>query len=154
MPVTRLSFAKLRTTILQHAKMDPKGRASNVEQFSRQLGEAGFSLEHHTIQFFTFVPDPTGYVAVVHNKDGSISRCAWSNVPHGLSQLLESNSTNGIRLVTVGKNGSYVVILNTGAVWWSGVPGPLSRLLEDAGRKKRVVTVSILAFLGRTRNSL
>ncbi|KAI0289442.1 hypothetical protein BC826DRAFT_970957 [Russula brevipes] len=140
----------LRTDKRLACKMDPKGSASNVEQFSRQLREAGFSLEHHTIQFFTFVPDPTGYVAVVRNKDGSMSRCAWKNIPHGLSQLLESNSSNGIRLVTVGKNGSYVVILNTGAMWWSGIPGPLSRLLEDAGRKKRVVTTVSLSLVADT----
>ncbi|KAI0289446.1 hypothetical protein BC826DRAFT_609461 [Russula brevipes] len=140
----------LRTDKRLACKMDPKGSASNVEKFSRQLREAGFSLERHTIQFFTFVPDPTGYIAVVHDKDGSMSRCAWTNVPHRLSQLLESNANNGIRLVTVGKNGSYVVILDTGAMWWSGVPGPLSRLLEDARREGRVVTTVSLSLIADT----
>jgi hypothetical protein len=125
-----------------------------VELFSRQIAQAGFSPEHYTIQFFTFVPDPTGYITVVHNTDNSISRCAWNNVPQGLDQVLDREAINGIRLVTVGKNGSYVMILNTGAVRWSGVPEALSQSLEDAERKGRAVAVSVVVFLDGTRYSL
>ncbi|KAI0287696.1 hypothetical protein BC826DRAFT_1108283 [Russula brevipes] len=134
----------LRTDKRLACKTELRDGVSNVELFSRQIAQAGYSPEHYTIQFFTFVPDPTGYITVVHNTDNSISRCAWNNVPHGLDQLLEREAINGIRLVTVGKNGSYVVILNTGAMWWSDVPESLWQLLEDAEKKGRAVaTVSL-----------
>ena len=111
------------------------------------LKQAGLSLADYAIQFFTFVPDPTGYVTVLHKTDGSLTRCAWHNVPRELDMVLEREGTKGVRHVTVGVNGSYVVILNSGTVLWgAGVPGRLHQLLEDAQRRGRSVTVSTIPF--------
>jgi hypothetical protein len=95
------------------------------------------------ILFFTFVPDPTGYVTVLQKTDGSLTRCSWHNVPQKLDALLEREAPKGVRHVTVGLNGSYVVILNSGIVRWSGIPVRLQQLLEDAERTRRSVTVSL-----------
>jgi hypothetical protein len=120
---------------------------SNVERFAQLVQKAGLSLTDFLVQFFTFVPDPTGYVAVLHKTDGSITRCSWHNVPQKLDKLLEREGPKGVRHVTVGVNGSYVVIMNSGVVWWSGVPVQLKQLLEDAERKKHPVAVSTVLFL-------
>jgi hypothetical protein len=94
--------------------------ASNVELFAHLIQQAGLSLEQYAIQFFTFVPDPTGYVTVLHKTDGTLTRCAWHNVPRDLDMVLEREGSNGVPHAAVGVNGSYVVLLNTGVVWWSG----------------------------------
>lgn len=120
--------------------------ASNVELFAHLIQQAGLSLEHYAIQFFTFVPDPTGYVTVLHKTDGTLTRCAWHNVPRDLDMVLEREGSNGVRHVAVGMNGSYVVLLNTGVVWWSGVPDGLHRLLHDAEKRGRGVVVSAISF--------
>jgi hypothetical protein len=115
---------------------------SNVEQFVQLVQQAGLSLADYAIQFFIFVPDTTGYVAVLHKTDGSLTRCAWHNVPRELDMVLEREGPKGVRHVTVGVNGAYVVILNSGAVsWGAGVPGRLHQLLEDAVRRRRSVAV-------------
>jgi hypothetical protein len=120
---------------------------SNVEQFVQLVQQAGLSLADYAIQFFTFVPDPTGYITVLHKTDGSLTRCAWHNVPHELDMVLEREGPKGVRHVTVGVNGAYVVILNSGAVLWgAGVPGRLHQLLEDAVRRRRSVVVSTIPF--------
>lgn len=119
---------------------------SNVEEFARLIQEAGLSLAHYAIQFFTFVPDPTGYVTVLHKTDGSLTRCVWHNVPRELDTALEQEASKGVRHVTVGMNGSYVILLNTGVMWWSGVPASLERLLDDAEKRGRAVAVSLINF--------
>ena len=104
-------------------------------------------MKDYDVQFFTFVPDTSGYVTVLHKTDGSLTRCAWHNVPRELDILLEREASKGVRHVAVGMNGSYVVILNTGIVWrGGGIPTSLSRLLDDAGKSGRGVAVSIIAF--------
>jgi len=109
-----------------------------VEDFVQLIQEAGFSLADYAIQFFTFVPDPTGYVTVLHKTDRSLTRCAWHNVTRELDALLEREAPKGVRHVTVGVNGSYVVILNSGVAWWgSGFPARLQQLLEDAERRRQ-----------------
>jgi len=115
---------------------------SNVELFAQLAAQAGLNLEYYGIQFFTFVPDPTGYVTVLHNDDRSLTRCVWHNVPAGLDELLECEAPKGVRHVTVGMNGSYAVILNSGLVWWGYVPPSLDRLLDDAEKRGRAVKVS------------
>jgi hypothetical protein len=120
---------------------------SSVELFVQLAKKAGLSLAHYALRFFTFVPDPTGYITVLHKTDGSLARCAWHNVPRELDEVLEREALHGVRHVTVGVNGSYVILLNTGVMWWSGVPDSLRRLLEDAERRRRVVVVSINHFL-------
>lgn len=115
---------------------------SNVELFAQLAAQGGLNLEHYAIQFFTFVPDPTGYVTVLHKGDRSLTRCAWHNVPLGLDRILEREAAAGVRHVTAGMNGSYVVILNSGVVWWEGVPSSLQKLLSDAEQKGRGVKVS------------
>jgi hypothetical protein len=116
---------------------------SNVRNFLFLTKSAGLSLEQYAIQFFTFVPDQTGYVTVLHKTDGSFTHCMWHNVPQEVDEVLEREALHGVRRVTVGVNGSYVILLNTGVMWWSGVPDPLRRLLEDAERRGRPVVVSI-----------
>ena len=119
-----------------------------MDQFLRLIKEADLSLTDYAIQFFTFVPDPTGYVTVLHKTDGSLTRCAWHNVPRELDALLEREAPKGVRHVTVGVNGSYVLVLNTGVVWWEvNVPVRLHQLLEDAEKRRRSVAVSIIPFL-------
>jgi hypothetical protein len=119
----------------------------NLVQFVQLVQQAGLSLADYAIQFFTFVPNPTGYITVLHKTDGSLTRCAWQNVPHELDMVLEREGPKGVRHVTVGVNGAYVVILNSGAVLWgAGVPGPLHQRLEDAVRRRRSVVVSIIPF--------
>jgi hypothetical protein len=88
---------------------------------------------------------------VLHKTDRSLTRCAWHNVPAELDALLETEAPKGVRHVTVGVNGSYVLILNSGLVWWgSGVPVQLQQLLEDAERRGRPVAVSTyIPFLHR-----
>jgi len=121
------------------------GSMSNVDQFAQLVQRAGHSLADYEIQFFTFVPDPAGYVTVLHKTDGSLTRCAWHNVPRKLDEVLEQEGPKGVRHVTVGVNGAYVVILNSGAVLWgAGVPERLDQLLGDAERRRRsVATVSL-----------
>ena len=120
---------------------------SNVELFAQLVQQAGLSLEQYAIQFFTFVPDATGYVTVLHKTDGSLTRCAWHNVPQELDMVLEREALKGVRHVTVGINGSYVVLLNSGVMWWSGVPDSLHRLLDDAEKRKGpAVVVSVIVF--------
>lgn len=121
---------------------------SNVEEFVLLLKKAGLSLAEYGIQVFAFVPDPTGYVTVLHKMDGSLTRCAWHNVPRELDSVLEREAPKGVRHVTVGVNGSYAVILNSGAVWWgSSVPARLHQLLEDAERRRRPVAVSTISLI-------
>jgi hypothetical protein len=118
---------------------------SNVEEFVLLIKKAGLSLAQYAIQVFAFVPDPTGYVTVLHKTDRSLTRCAWHNVPQELDAVLEREAPKGVRHVSVGVNGSYVLILNSGAVWWgSGVPVRLRQQLEDAERRRRPVAVSIM----------
>jgi len=120
---------------------------SNVELFVQLVQQAGLSLEQYAIQFFTFVPDPTGYVTVLHKTVGSLTRCAWHNVPQELDMVLEREALKGVRHVTVGINGSYVVLLNSGVMWWSGVPDSLHRLLDEAEKRKGpAVVVSVIVF--------
>jgi hypothetical protein len=118
-----------------------------VEIFAQLVQKAGLSLAEYTIQFFTFVPDPTGYVAVLRKTDGSLAQCSWHNVPQKLDGLLEREGPKGVRHATVGVNGSYVVVMNSGVVLSSGVPIRLQRQLEDASRRKCSVAVSIIPFL-------
>ena len=122
---------------------------SNVVLFAHLIQqEADLSLAHYMMQFFTFVPDPAGYITVLHKTDGSLTRCAWRNVPKELDAVLEREASKGVRHVTVGVNGSYVLILNSGVVrWGSGVPERLQQLLGDAERSARSVAVSIILFL-------
>ena len=121
---------------------------SNVEHFEQLAQNGGMDLAHYAIQSFSFVPDTTGYVTVFHKVDGSLIQCAWHNVPPELDRLLEREASKGVRRVAVGVNGSYVVILNTGVVWWNGVPEPLSRLLKDLEKSGRIIAVSTTAFAG------
>ena len=119
---------------------------SNVEEFAHLIQQAGLSLAHYAMQFFTFVPDPTGYVTVLHKTNGSLTRCLWHNVPRELDIVLEREAPKGIRHVAVGMNSSYVILLNTGVVWWSGVPASLHRLLDDAEKRGRAVAVSVISL--------
>jgi len=125
-----------------------------LERFAQRVQKDGLGLADYVIQFFTFVPDPTGYVTVLQKTDGSLTRCSWQNVPQKLDKILEREAPNGIRHVTVGVNGSYVVISNSGVVWWSGVPVKLQKLLEDAKKSNRSVVVSTLPFLSPSQNSV
>jgi hypothetical protein len=135
----------------QHDRAD---MISNVEEFVLLLKKAGLSLAEYGIQVFAFVPDPTGYVTVLHKTDGSLTRCAWHNVPRELDSVLEREAPKGVRHVTVGVNGSYAVILNSGAVWWgSSVPARLHQLLEDAERRRRPVAVSTISLISQSWNS-
>ena len=144
-----LSLAKTRNgdaaaCKTEHSRPD---LISNVEQFVQLIRQAGLSLADYAIQCFAFVPDPTGYVTVLHKTDGSLTRCAWHNVPPELDALLEREAPKGVRHVTVGVNGSYVLVLNTGVVWWgASVPVRLHQLLEDAERKRRSVAVRTIPF--------
>jgi hypothetical protein len=119
---------------------------SNVELFAQLAKQGGLNIEQYAIQVFTFVPDSSGYVVVMHKGDRSLTQCAWHNVPAGLDQLLGREAANGVRHVAVGINGSYVVILNSGVVWWKGVPPALNRLLTDAEQKRRGVQVIVATF--------
>jgi hypothetical protein len=119
---------------------------SNVELFAQLAAQGGLNLEQYAIQCFTFVPDPSGYVTVLHKGDRSLTRCAWHNVPPGVDQLLDDEAAKGVRHVTVGMNGSYVVILNSGVVWWKDVPPSLNRLLDDAEQRGRGVKVTAATF--------
>jgi hypothetical protein len=143
------SFDKTRIDDAAACRNHSRGEwTSNVEQFVRLIKKAGLSLAQYTIQVFAFVPDPTGYVTVLHKTDGSLTRCAWHNVPPELDAVLEREAPKGVRHVSVGVNGSYVLILNSGVVWWgSGVPLRLHQQLEDAERRRRPVAVSIIFFI-------
>ncbi len=125
---------------------------SNVELFAQLAAQGGLNLEQYGIQCFTFVPDQTGYVTVLHKGDRTLTRCAWHNVPAGLDQLLEREAAKGVRHVTVGMNDSYVVILNSGVVWWNGVPPSLNQLLDDAEKRGRGVKVSAATLVEWTGN--
>jgi hypothetical protein len=120
---------------------------SNVERFAQLVQKAGLSLTDYVIQFFTFVPDPTGYVAVLRKTDGSLTQCLWHNVPQDLDALLGREGPKGVHHVAVGVNGSYIVIMTSGAAWWSGVPPRLQQELKDAEKRKCSVAVRIIPFL-------
>jgi hypothetical protein len=81
-----------------------------------RIRKSGLNLADHAIRFFSFVPDPAGYVTVFHKVDNPFGRCVWHNVPDDLNMLLERESSKGVRHVAVGVNDSYVVILDTGVV--------------------------------------
>lgn len=110
-------------------------------EFCNQLTNR-VAMGPHTIQSFTFVPDSTGYVAVLYNRDGSFNHCAWRNIPPKLAALLSREAPRGIRRVAVGVNGSYVVVQNDGCIWWSDVPESLGQVLDNAQRTGREVVVS------------
>jgi hypothetical protein len=129
------------------------GVTSNVERCVQLAQQGGMDLANYMIHSFTFVPDKIGYIAVLHKVDGSQTQCVWHDVPQRLDNLLEREAPNGIRHVTVGANNSYVVVLNSGTVWWHGVPTSLHHLLADAEKKRLDVVVSITA-VGRTDLSL
>jgi hypothetical protein len=116
--------------------------------FSQHALKGGHDLTQYTMQFFAFVPNPAGYVTVLHKTDGSFSVCAWENVPPELDAVLkrEASEGNGVHRVTVGMRGSYVVVMNNGIILWSGVPEPLGRLLADAMVEGRGVAVSPMKF--------
>ncbi|KAI0287138.1 hypothetical protein BC826DRAFT_74365 [Russula brevipes] len=143
----------LRTDRRLECKANEQHKSSNVKLFIRLMQRAGFSPEQYTIQFFTFVPDPKGYVAVLQKADGSNSKCVWQHVSQKLDELLRREAHNGVCHVTVGKNGSHVVILKNGIMFWSGVTESLSQRLYDARREGRAVVVSLRTFLD-VRNSL
>ncbi|KAI0263123.1 hypothetical protein BC834DRAFT_889170 [Gloeopeniophorella convolvens] len=120
------------------------GQISNVRIFQRLARSDGLDLTGFVMQFFTFVPDHTGYVTVLHDTKNLLTRCAWRNVPPALDSFLEREGHQGVHHVAVGVRGSYVVILNSGKVCWHGVPEPLNRLLNNADQSRRgVVTVSL-----------
>ena len=100
----------------------------------------------YTIQSFTFVPDSTGYVAVLYNEDGSFTHCAWHNIPPRLAALLSREASRGVRRVAVGVNGSYVVVLNNGRIWYYKVSESLGQLLDNAQRTGREVVVSLWPY--------
>ncbi|KAF8258389.1 hypothetical protein EI94DRAFT_1815433 [Lactarius quietus] len=141
------SFAPTHGTARTPISINLARVLSNVELFAQLAAKGGLDLQQYKIQCFTFVPDSTGYVAVLHNGDRSLAQCAWHNVPPGLDQLLEGVAENGVRHVTAGVNGSYVVILNTGVIWWHGVHPSLNQLLEEAeqsGRGVKTVSLSLV----------
>ncbi|KAF8271810.1 hypothetical protein EI94DRAFT_1697828 [Lactarius quietus] len=112
------------------------GVVSNVELFAQLAAQGGLNLQQYAIQCFTFVPDSTGYVTVMHKGDRSLTR--------GTRSASGAEAAHGVRHVTVGMNGSYVVILNSGVVWWKGVHPSLNQLLEEAEQRGRgVKTVSL-----------
>ena len=90
------------------------------------------------------LPDPTGYVTVLHKTDGSLTQCVWHNISEELDRVLEREATKGVRHVTVGGNDSFVVILNNGEMRWSRVPKSLHRQSDDAERRGRAVLVSVI----------
>ena len=110
-----------------------------------RVRKSGLNLADHAIRFFSFVPDPTGYVTVWHRVGSPFGQCVWRNVPDHLDRLLELESSKGVRHVAVGANGSYVVIMDTGVVWWNAVPEPLNQLLMEAEKRGRAIVVSITA---------
>jgi hypothetical protein len=63
-----------------------------------------------------------------------------------LAVLLSRNASKSVSRVAVGVNGSYVVILNNGRMWWSDVPESLGQLLDSAQRTGRRVEVSAVAL--------
>ena len=111
--------------------------------FAQHMQQADFCLTEYAMHSFTFVPDPTGYVAVLRKMDGSLTRCAWHNVSEELDRVLEREASKGVRHITVGGNDSFVVILNNGDIRWSRVPESLHLQLDDARRRGRAVSVSI-----------
>ncbi|KAI9458917.1 hypothetical protein BJY52DRAFT_1267932 [Lactarius psammicola] len=128
----------LRTNVRHACKTqhNTAGMVSNVELFAQLAAQGGLNLEQYAIQCFTFVPDETGYVTVLHKGDRTLTR------------FLEREAAKGVRHVTVGMNGAYVVILNSGVVWWQDVPPSLNKLLDDAekrGRGVKTVALSLVA---------
>lgn len=124
---------------------------TNVEIFLNLAEQCGLDLRQYMIDFFTFVPDPTGYVALLMKDDGSTSRCAWRNVPAELDRTLERVASLGVQHVTVGSNGGFVIMMNDGTMWWHNIPASLETLLDDAEKRGRRVAVSpdLLIFLSR-----
>ncbi|KAI0263020.1 hypothetical protein BC834DRAFT_888684 [Gloeopeniophorella convolvens] len=106
---------------------------------------AEYANSMHEIRCFAFAPDPTGYVAVVcHRGDHSTTECKWHNVPPALDALLMREAHHGVRHVTMGNDDSYVVLMESGTVWTSGIPDALRRQLDDAaGKGRQVLTVSL-----------
>jgi hypothetical protein len=113
------------------------------------MGQAQLSLVEFRMQSFAFMPDSAGYVAVLHKTDGSFACCVWHKVPRELDVVLEREAAKGVRHVTVGANGAFVVLLNTGVMWWARVPEPLHRVLSDAKRSGHTVLVSIIKLFSQ-----
>ncbi|KAH9954646.1 hypothetical protein BGW80DRAFT_1509477, partial [Lactifluus volemus] len=141
----------LRTDKRHAYKIVDADWVSNVKLFVDHLRKSGLDLADHAIRFFSFVPDPTGYVTVFHKLDSPFGRCLWHNVPDDLNKLLESESSKGVRHVAVGVNGSYVVILDTGVVWWYAVPEQLDQLLREAEKRGRAIETVALSLVSQTR---
>jgi len=62
---------------------------------------------------------------------------------HWLAALLSCDVSRGIRRVAVSVDGSYVVVLNNGRIWWYKVPELLGQLSDNAQRTGREVVVSL-----------
>jgi len=119
---------------------------SNVELFARLAERSNMGVGPQAVQSFVFVPDSTGYVVILQDRDSSF-RCMWRNVPTKLDKLLEREAPKGIRHVAVGANDSYVIILKNESVLWSGVPESLGQQLDDANRTGRVVASVSLSLI-------
>lgn len=103
---------------------------SNVEGFCQAAEAGGLDLSEYDIEFFTFAPDPTGYVAVLRRFADGQTQCAWSNVPDSLDMHLSSVAGRGVKCAAVGRGGSWVVILEDGSINWRNIPQTLADILS------------------------
>lgn len=109
---------------------DRPDTVSNVETFCQHAQDGGLDLSQYNIEQLTFVPDTEGYIVVIRQVADGRSRCAWSNVPALLDAHLSTVAGRGVKCVTVGFGGSWVVILEDGTINWRDIPRPLSDKLH------------------------
>jgi len=87
----------------------------------------------NSVEFFTFVPDPTGYVCKARLIDGTFN-LVRSNVPESLETHLATLTKSDVQViasVSVGASGGWVVTHQSGRYTWMDIPDRLAGQIKD-----------------------
>jgi hypothetical protein len=89
------------------------------------------------VEGVAFAPSGGWYVV---SKDGG---GRWAGLPKSLADTLNEywDAEGGVEQLSVGHNGEYFVLFESGVHYWSGVHPTLDRILEDGGIGGRSLSV-------------
>jgi len=117
---------------------------SQVERAVEYAKAGGLDLPYANIIAMTFVPDSDGFICIVRtNNGGTLCICSDEGIPSMLLSLLTAFSSATVQSVSVGHGGSWVVVLQNGAVYFDGISDELKNQLKSPGRGIESVTLSL-----------
>jgi len=144
-------------------KMTTADFVSQTVQAAEDAKADGIDLPYSNITSITFVPNSKGYICIGKTTVGT-PICLWGGdgIPPSLAAYLADVPPNiAVQYVSVGFGGSWVVILQTGAVYSKGIPESLKRHLRSTlqgtirvcvfkyhGFVLNVITVHIAVVIG------